>query len=95
MNIPDSLQEKIELFKARGRIAEYHQGLFLEPSWLAVYLGQRILPDAYDQRVDLAPADEVRKHLLETRQVVAAAAASMPGHGDFLEKHCPKSGGVM
>lgn len=95
MSIPDSLQEKIDLFKARGRVAEYHQGLFLEPSWLAVYLGQRVLPSAYDQRVDLAPADEVRKHLLETRQVITSAVASMPDHAEFLAKYCPRSGGAM
>jgi len=94
MNIPDSLQEKIELFKARGRIAEYHQGLFLEPSWLAVYLGQRILPEAYDQRVDLAPTEALRKQLLETRQVIASAAASMPDHAVYLKNHCSQSGGV-
>ena len=94
MNIPDSLQEKIELFKARGRIAEYHQGLFLEPSWLAVYLGQRIVPAAYDQRVDLAPTDQLRQHLLETRQVIASAAASMPDHAEFLKSHCPQAGSI-
>ena len=94
MSIPDSLQEKIELFKARGRIAEYHQGLFLEPSWLAVYLGQRIVPAAYDQRVDLAPTDQLRQHLLETRQVIASAAASMPDHAEFLKSHCPQAGSI-
>ena len=30
MPIPDSLQEKIDLFKARGRVSKYQQGLFLE-----------------------------------------------------------------
>lgn len=88
MPIPDSLAEKIELFKARGRVSKYHQGLFLEPSWLAVYLGQRVMPDAYDQRVDLAPPSELRSHLVETRREISRAADSMDSHVDFLNKYC-------
>lgn len=92
MNIPDSLAEKIELFKARGRISKYRRGLFLEPSWLAVYLGQRILPQAYDQRVDLAPTAELRMHMLETRKEVSLAADSMTGHASFIDSYCAHSG---
>lgn len=88
MDIPDSLREKIDLFKARGRISQYRQGLFLKPSWLAVYLGQRVLPEAYDQRVDLAPAEELRRHLLETRKEIAGAANSMTGHAEFINSYC-------
>lgn len=94
MDIPDSLVEKIELFKSRGRVSKYSQGLFLEPSWLAVYLGQRILPRAYDQRVDLAPTDALRQQLIETRKEVARAAASMQGHQEFIDQHCRAAGGT-
>ena len=87
MPIPDSLQEKINLFKARGRVSKYQQGLFLEPSWLAVYLGQRVLPDAWDQRVDLAPAAELKEQLHSTRDEIARAVASMAEHRDFIEQH--------
>lgn len=95
MVIPDSLAEKIQLFKARGRVARYHQGLFLEPSWLAVYLGQRILPDAYDQRVDLAPANELRMHLLQTRDEISRAADSIADHAEFLKGYCAASGATL
>ena len=33
--IPDSLAHKMELFRHRGRVITYKDGLFLEPSWLA------------------------------------------------------------
>src|SRR3546814_10239531 len=54
MRVPDSLHEKIAMFRASGRVARYTKGLFLEPSWVAVYLGQGIVPERWDQRADLA-----------------------------------------
>ena len=33
MTVPDSLHEKIELFRVSGRIARYTKGLFLEPAY--------------------------------------------------------------
>ena len=52
MSIPDSLAEKLDLFRTRGIVQEYKDGLFLHPSWIAVYLGQRIIPQAHDPRAD-------------------------------------------
>ncbi len=51
MSIPDSLAQKIELFSATGHIARYQYGLFMSPSWLAVYLGQGFVGGNYDLRV--------------------------------------------
>ena len=89
MDIPASLQEKMNLFEARGRVAEYRQGLFLEPSWLAVYLGQHVEPLAYDQRVDLVDSDRLREQLLRLKSQVAAAAAEMSSHAEFIGSFCP------
>ena len=89
MDIPMSLQEKINLFEARGRVAEYWQGLFLEPSWLAVYLGQRVEPLAYDQRVDLIDTDRLREQLLRLKSQIVAAAAGMSDHAEFIGSFCP------
>jgi tryptophan halogenase len=48
MDVPDSLKHKMELFRRRARVVTYKDGLFLEPSWLAVYFGQRVMPTAWD-----------------------------------------------
>ena len=44
MEVPDTLHEKIELFRRRGRVVKYREGVFLDASWIAVYLGQQIDP---------------------------------------------------
>ncbi len=84
MKVPASLTEKMELFRASGRIASYDHGLFLVPSWIAVLLGQRIEPTGYDWRVDQLDADEIRRHLAGLRTHMDQAASGMDDHGEFL-----------
>src|SRR5690606_9083254 len=50
MSIPDSLAHRMALFKNQGHIATYTNGLFMEPSWLAVYAGQNVTPEKCDPR---------------------------------------------
>ena len=89
MPIPDSLAEKMELFRARGRVVKYRQGVFLEPSWLAVYLGQGVLPESYDQRVDSIPEAALAKAFGRLRHETSMAVDAMPDHRDFLMRYCP------
>jgi tryptophan halogenase len=84
--MPDSLQRKMNLFRAHGRIADYQQGLFLAPSWLAVYLGQGVLPDSHDPRIDHLSAVDVAAGLAGLRERIDACSASMPVHADYLRQ---------
>ncbi len=52
MTLPDSLLRKKNLFYESSHVETYQHGLFMEPSWLAVYLGQAKPPIHYDKRVD-------------------------------------------
>ena len=85
MNVPDSLKEKIELFTAHGHVARYDHGLFLVPSWVAVMIGQRMVPQSYDWRVDRLPDAEVRRHLQGLKAHMHKAASALPQHLDFIE----------
>jgi tryptophan halogenase len=89
MPVPDSLRHKMELFRRRGRVVTYKDGLFLEPSWLAVYFGQRVMPAAHDPLADAMSDDDVSQRLLSIREQVRAAVARMPDHEDFLRGYCP------
>ena len=84
MEIPASLAEKIELFKTRGRIMKYDHGLFLEPSWVAVFLGQGVMPAQYDDRVSLLPDDAIAGHLNGLRQLMDKTADGMKDHAAYI-----------
>ena len=89
MSIPDSLRHKLELFRRRGRVVTYKDGLFLEPSWLAVYFGQRVMPAAHDPLADALGDDDVSQRLQAIREQVRSAVTRMPHHDDFLREYCP------
>jgi len=89
MAIPDSLAEKLELFRRRGRVVKYREGVFLEASWIAVYLGQRIYPEGHDLRADLPNADALQRGMESFWSEVMAAAEAMPDHLGMIAQYCP------
>jgi tryptophan halogenase len=89
MDVPDSLKHKMELFRERARVVTYKDGLFLEPSWLAVYFGQRVMPRGYDSLADAANGDELGKRMQGVREQIRDAVARMPRHEDFIQRYCP------
>ena len=84
MDVPASLKEKMELFRLAGRIAKYSEGLFYEPSWLAVYIGQGIIPDGWDPRADSIAADALAGAMDRLRRRIAEAVAAMPDQSRFM-----------
>src|SRR5262245_12774125 len=88
MQVPESLAYKMELFRERAHAVRYKDGLFLEPSWLAVYFGQRIAPRRHDPLADRLPEGDVRRELLGMKALVRRAAEATPGHAAFIARYC-------
>lgn len=80
MALPESLAGKMALFRDRGVVVNYREGMFLEPSWLAVYLGQNILPRRYNPLADAVPAEEARATLGRIAAAITRAADAIPPH---------------
>lgn len=85
MPIPDSLAYKMELFRKRGHILRYKDGLFLHPSWVAVYLGQRIVPQGYDPLADRPAQEDLERGFADLKQLIARTAAGLPPHHAYLQ----------
>jgi tryptophan 7-halogenase len=88
MDVPDSLAEKLELWRGKARLFRSQQDLFTEDSWIAVLLGQRIVPQSHDPLVQTFGVDESRQFLAATRDVIAKTAQAMPTHQQFIDRHC-------
>lgn len=86
MEIPDSLADKLELWRRAGRVAQYSRGVFLEASWIAVYVGQGVIPHGWDQRADAFPLDALDSAVKRLKAQVRDAARAMPMHGDFIAR---------
>jgi len=88
MSVPDTLQDKMDLFKSSGRIYRENEELFSEPSWLAVMFGQGIVPNSYHPIVDAYDSDALHKYLSGIAEVIHRSVNTMSDHGDFIQQHC-------
>ena len=87
MQIPDTLQYKIDHFRRSGRLVSTGPELFQNANWLAVQVGQLNLPERYDPIVDQRGIDW-RPRLDSLRRVIGEAANAMPTHGKYVRKNC-------
>jgi tryptophan halogenase len=88
MSIPDTLRHKIELFRTASRVFRYEEELFSKPSWVAVLLGQNIVPRQHDPIVASLPHAEVHESLESMRVAMVQAARAMPTHEEFIRRYC-------
>ena len=85
--LPESLRERIELFRNYGRLMRDENELFSVQSWFHVLIGQAVTTAGYDPFADsLGPNPQAA--LDEIREVVASCASTMPSHEAFIERHC-------
>ena len=84
MTLPDSLQERLEAWAARGYILRYEHGVFLPPSWVAVMVGQNLMPSGYDPRANKLPLEALKRSMEKIAAESRAAVEATPDHGRFL-----------
>jgi tryptophan 7-halogenase len=88
MPIPDSLAGKMAAFRERGHVVQYREGLFKEPSWISVYIGQNIMPERHDPLADAMDAGTLQHRVNAIRDLIRRAADASPSQASFLAKHC-------
>ena len=88
MPIPDSLQYKIDHFREYGLLVADGHELFANPSWIAVYLGQGIVPARAPALAAMRAGVPVAERLAQVRAAMDEAVAAMPSHGEFIARHC-------
>lgn len=88
MDIPDSLTQKIELFRETGRVFRRNEELFGENSWVQVMMGQGIMPHAYHPVATKLSDRELDQLLAGLRDAVAKTVASLPSHHDYVARYC-------
>ena len=97
VNKPDSLKEKIELFRSHGRLLREDFELFPLQSWLYVFVGQNVMPETDDPVVNILDPRRIGDNLANIRNVIRQCAQAMPTHEDFIRQNCSASevpGGV-
>jgi tryptophan halogenase len=89
MDIPDSLQHRLDLFRDTGLVFEAERDIFRENSWVQVMLGQGIEPNSYHPIVDMMDEQELRQFMQIQRQKVDHVLGQLPTHQEFIDRYCP------
>ncbi|SMF09044.1 tryptophan halogenase [Alteromonadaceae bacterium Bs31] len=88
MAIPETLQQKMDLYKSSGVIFRENDELFAENSWLAVLHGQGLRVDSHHPLVNAMPDAQAENILKQIEEKVAEAVAEMPDHKAYLQSQC-------
>ena len=88
MPIPDRLAYKIDHFRTHGMVISDERELFHNPSWIAVYLGQDIVPERAPAMAGHRTDVPVAQRLKQIRQTMAQAVNAMPTHEAFIDRYC-------
>jgi tryptophan halogenase len=85
-NLPPSLDHTLGQFRERGRLPFYEEETFSRDSWLAVLLGQSVIPKRIDPLADaIAPATSERA-MAELREAISNFVDRLPKYSDHLEQ---------
>lgn len=86
MELPASLQRKIDLFCQNGRILAKHDDLFTNLSWASVLHGMGARPANVDPLTDMVPASFADRVMADIQQQIRTTAAAASSHDDFLSR---------
>lgn len=87
MEIPDSLQHRMDLFAANGRLFRHAEELFREIGWLQVMVGQGIMPKGHHPMVDRLPKEQLEQFLADIQTILARSVDALPDHGQYVAQH--------
>ncbi|RZI97371.1 MAG: tryptophan halogenase, partial [Rubrivivax sp.] len=86
MPIPDTLAHQMDIFHRSGRVAILDRDSFGEDSWLSLFLGLGMQPEALDPL--LAQVDEraLREHFKRLHAAIERTVDDMPDHAAYLDR---------
>jgi tryptophan halogenase len=88
MSVPDSLTERMTLFKTRGEAMPASTELFKETNWFAIMYNQGLIPEDYHPVADVISEDELKLRLSKIRTGIQDRVNSMTMHQQFIEQNC-------
>ena len=88
INLTDSLNQKIELFRETGRVFRQNEELFAENSWIQVMMGQGIMPVSHHPIASKMTDQELNTFLKTIREGVEKTVKGLPMHHDYVKQYC-------
>jgi tryptophan halogenase len=84
MPLPDTLMQKIALYRSRGLIQQWDSESFFDPSWLCMYGNFGIEANSWDPLANLLPLPDLDEVTRRVRADLARMAREATPHKEFL-----------
>jgi tryptophan halogenase len=84
MVLPEPLAQRVELYRATGRVVQQRPELFSDLDWFWIFEGTGVTPRDYDPLVDTVDFEQVKRLMVAISQKVAADTAAAPTHDSFF-----------
>jgi tryptophan halogenase len=95
MAIPDSLRERIDLYRATGRIRVRAGELFTDLSWFYIFEGLGVRPRSYDPLLDMVGVEQLREILASMAASTAAVAKAAATHDSYFPARAQTERGAV
>ena len=86
MAVPESLTQRVALFRDSGRVFKPQEDVFSENSWVQVMMGQGIQPEGYHNIADAMSREQLQSFLSDIQRNVNQTVSALPSHADFINK---------
>ncbi len=84
MEVPETLAEKLTLFRCNGQFVREEDELFLDDSWGQVMIGQGIMPQGWSPLADNVSGDDLGPFLASLANAYRTKADGLPEHRRFV-----------
>ena len=84
MDVPESLSNKIQLFKKTGKIFCKPDDLFSEIAWQQVMIGQGNIPEDHHPLVNALTSEQLLDLMASLKTLINRTVENLPNHDDFL-----------
>ena len=88
MAVPDTLQQRLNLFEKTGQIFKKEDELFRVDSWTQVMIGQGLNPESFHLATHQMPEPELKDFLTGYHKGIQKYVASLPPQESFIAKYC-------
>lgn len=83
---PESLAHSMTLFRERARLPIYEEETFTRHSWTSVLLGQGVMPRRVDPLIDVVPAEQSERAMIQIQEGIAGMIPTLPTQGAYLRQ---------
>ncbi len=96
MRMPDTLRNRMDLFRSFGHMdsgdallsGAASGRLFSTTSWLAVMIGQNIVPRACHPFAEARDSEQLAQALAGLKTAIRQAVEGMPSHDEYVARYC-------